>query len=159
MTRTSYWDYIESAYDSVSIYQGPKKFDKQFLSWPAPIQHLLAVHWCDSEVCNGGFEQFFFNDTGVLAPYSAIGYKAIGRPDLACLLQEAMSVFGVNYPRRRRARMSRLKALCVDQHTFTKLETDYYSLMKKTENRGDLYSVMDQYTRAHTQNELASGGP
>ncbi|WP_164468170.1 DMP19 family protein [Caulobacter vibrioides] len=44
-----------------------------FSAVPTPSKHLLATHWLQSEVHNGGFSQFFSNSTGVLAPEAVAG--------------------------------------------------------------------------------------
>jgi hypothetical protein len=72
------------------------------------VGHLFAAHWCQSEVCNGGFHQFFTNSTGVLAPEALAGFKAIGVIEWASLLEEAMRFFGEPYPREREVREERL---------------------------------------------------
>ena len=64
----SYWRLLEPIWDSVSIYDGPKTFLRQYRRLPRAVGHLFAAHWCQSEICNGGFHQFFGNSTGVLAP-------------------------------------------------------------------------------------------
>lgn len=96
-----YWERIDSAIVSVSIYDGPSTFAEQFGKLKPEIGHLLAAHWCQSEVCNGGFHQFFSNSTGVLAPEALAGFEAIGIPEWAALLFSAMKVFGSDYPRDR----------------------------------------------------------
>jgi hypothetical protein len=101
-----YWKLIDSAFDAVSIYDGPTVFAEQFGMLKPEIGHLLAAHWCQSEVCNGGFHQFFTNSTGVLAPEALVGFQAIGIPEWAALLRSAMDVFGVEYPRDRDQRHS-----------------------------------------------------
>jgi hypothetical protein len=54
-----------------------------------------------TEVCNGGFHQFFSNSTGVLAPEAVEAYRAIGIPEWAEIVAEAMQFFGEPYPRER----------------------------------------------------------
>lgn len=70
---------------------------------------LLAAHWCQSEVRNGGFHQFFTNPTGVLAPETLLGFEAIQRADLAALLRASMSYFGADYPRDQESRCTALE--------------------------------------------------
>jgi hypothetical protein len=95
----TYWDLIERAFDAVSIYDGPEVYDEQVAAYPEPIRHLLAAHWCYSEVYNGGFWQFFGNSTGVLAHDAVAGFRALGLDDLAAILEEAMSRLPAPYPR------------------------------------------------------------
>src|SRR5262249_40500524 len=71
--------------------------------------HLFASHWCQSEVRNGGFHQFFSNSTGILAPEAAAGFRAIGLEACASLLEEAMKHFGSPYPREREVRSENLE--------------------------------------------------
>lgn len=69
---------------------------------------LYVAHFCRSEVCNGGFTQFFSNSTGVLAPEAVEGFVAIGQPGLASAVQRAMDMPGSPYQRDRRARWTQL---------------------------------------------------
>jgi hypothetical protein len=103
-----YWEAIQSAWDSVSIYDGPKVFLEQFREVDPAVGHLLAAHWCQSEVSNGGLHQFFTNPTGVLAPEALAGFRAIGLEEWASILEEAIRYFGEPYPRDQKARIAKL---------------------------------------------------
>lgn len=105
-----YWDLVEPAFDAVDIYKSPEVFLAQFRPLAPETGHLLAAHWCQSEVCNGGFQQFFANSTGVLAPEALQAFDAIGLTEWAGLLREAMAFFGADYPRLRKLREQRLSA-------------------------------------------------
>src|SRR4051794_7293410 len=94
-----YWSVVEPFWDAVSIYDGPGEFARQFRAIPAKAGHLLAAHWCQSEVCNGRLHQFFTNSTGVLAPEALAAFRAIGLAEWAAILAEAMRFFGEPYPR------------------------------------------------------------
>jgi len=65
---------------------------------PAQI-NLFAAYWCQAEVLNGGFEQYFENPDGRLAPEAVRGFKAMGLPKAARLLQKAMKCLGKPFPR------------------------------------------------------------
>lgn len=103
-----YWEIIEPHWKRVNIYDGAKPFMADFKRLPKPIGHLLAAQWCQSEVCNGGFHQFFHNSTGVLAPEALEGFEAIGLDGLAAALAKAMAFFGERYPRSREVRIRKL---------------------------------------------------
>jgi hypothetical protein len=94
-----YWNAIYPYWGKISIYKGPEVFLRDFHSVPTPIGYLFAVHWCQSEICNGGFAQFFANPTGVLAPEAEMGCNVIGVPICGELISKAMSFFGSPYPR------------------------------------------------------------
>jgi hypothetical protein len=69
----------------------------------------MRPHWCQSEVCNGGFHQFFHNSTGLLAPEAVDGFEAIGARELGSTTGEAMRYFGLPFPRDRHVRLDRLQ--------------------------------------------------
>jgi hypothetical protein len=79
----------------------PDEFVQMFRRVRPEAGHLYAAHWCQSEVRNGGFHQFFSNTTGLPAPEALEGFRVIGRVEWAELLAEAMSHFGTPYPRDR----------------------------------------------------------
>ena len=106
-----YWRLVSPIWKEVSIYNGAEKFLTQFSHLPLKSGLLLAAHWCHSEVCNGGFSQFFTNPTGVLAPEALQAFKAIGLNEWANVLEQAMSVFGGSYPREQRDRLKILDSI------------------------------------------------
>jgi uncharacterized protein DUF4375 len=106
-----YWRAIEPVWGTVSIYRGPTEFLRQFRQLPAPVGHLFAAHWLYSEVCNGGFHQFFSNPTGVLAPEAQAAFFALGLPEVAALVGRAMSFFGPVYSRDQAARAQVLESI------------------------------------------------
>lgn len=103
-TGQLYWKAIEPIWKKVRIHDGPDRFLRQFRSVSPAQAHLLAVHWCVSEVVNGGFGQFFHNDTGVLGPEAAAGFEFLGLPEGADLVRRALSYYGPDYPRDRAKR-------------------------------------------------------
>lgn len=108
MSKIGYWGVVEPYWEAVDIYSEPDEFLATFGAVPRHAALLLAAHWCQSEVCNGGFHQFFTNPTGVLAPEALDGFAAVGRLDLAELLRSAMSFFGPDYPRAQSVRAEAL---------------------------------------------------
>jgi Domain of unknown function (DUF4375) len=75
---------------------------------PRRVVDLYSAHWCQSEVNNGGFYQFFSNTTGLLAPEAVAAFQAIGLVEWAALLREAMAYFPTPYPRERGVRLGLL---------------------------------------------------
>jgi hypothetical protein len=110
-TGDKYWSVIEPIWEKVSIYDGEEIFLTQFSEIPEKIGHLLAAHWCQSEVRNGGFDQFFFNSTGVLAPEAVVGFHAIGMSQTATIVLQAIQRLGEKYSRRRDKRNVQLSLL------------------------------------------------
>jgi hypothetical protein len=116
---------------------------------PPRVADLYAAHWCQSEVRNGGFFQFFFNTTGLLAPEAVKGFRAIGSLEWAALLSEAMNYFGTPYPRDRIARLDLLPenddGELESSGPFAELDDRFFSSVDAQPNRweesADLYAV------------------
>jgi hypothetical protein len=103
-----YWREIEPVWDVVSIYDGGRMFLRQFGEVTTAQQHLIATHWCQSEVCNGGFHQFYSNPTGVLAPEAVRGFEALGLLEAAGVVAKTMEYFSQPYPREQQDRLASL---------------------------------------------------
>jgi hypothetical protein len=135
----SYWDLIEPVWDGINIYDGEASFLESIQPISSPFVLLYAAHFCQSEVCNGGFLQFFWNNTGVLFPEAIEGFKLIGMPQLASVLETAGTPLGSPYPRDREARWdallatSRLEAGEIEQ-IFQKNPNLYLAYLKVTES-------------------------
>ena len=106
-----YWELVDPYWEKVSIYDGPEVFLRDFAAVPPESGHLLATHRLASEVHNGGFDQFFANSTGVLAPEALAGFRTLGLDDAAFVVGRAMSVFGEAYLRDQDEREAVLEAL------------------------------------------------
>jgi len=108
-----YWALVEPFW--IPLNESWDESDDGYLSklrsLPAGIASLYSVHWCDSEVCNGGFHQFFWNTTGIVAPEALEGFRAIGAQELAEIVAEAMARLGRIYSRDRRDRQIALASL------------------------------------------------
>jgi Domain of unknown function (DUF4375) len=102
---------IAPIWNVVSIYDDPDIFQLAFASVSEAQGLLLAAHWCQSEVCNGGFHQFFTNHTGVLAPEAARGFEFLLLPQAAALVSRCIQMIGDPYPRDRAMRIGAVKKL------------------------------------------------
>lgn len=105
-----YWKLIEPHWDPLvdTWSHGPGEFLLASRTVSRTVVNLFAAHWCQSEVNNGGFHQFFYNTTGLLAPEAVEGFSAIGLLEWSALLSEAMGYFATPYPRERATRLNRL---------------------------------------------------
>lgn len=94
---------------------------------------LFAIHWCDSEIRNGGFHQLFYNPTGILVPEALSGFKLIGAEEYLGCLGDAVAALEVSeFPRDREVRISVLEA---KRHAhwktaFRPIEERYYAALK-----------------------------
>jgi hypothetical protein len=105
-----YWTLVKPVWDSISIYDGANRFVADYEAAPEVSRVLFAAHWCQSEICNGGFHQFYSNSTGVLAPEALDAFKKLGMPKVAELIAQSMSRFDSPFPRDRTLRQSMLDA-------------------------------------------------
>jgi len=136
-----YWGLVEPVWDEIEIYEGPEEFARTFARVPRPVGLLFAAHFCQSEVCNGGFDQFFSNSTGVLAPEAIEGFKTIGQDIVAEIIHEACSLFGEPFPRERSLRQGKLKA--IDSELLDSLDQRFYGIIH-SEN-GGFEAAADNY--------------
>jgi len=96
----NYWSTVEPVWDAIDI-GSPEVFRETFDSAPRVSGLMFAAHFCQSELCNEGFHQFFWNSTGVLAPEAVEGFREIGQSQIAALIESAMNLVGSPYPRDR----------------------------------------------------------
>jgi len=129
----AFWKAIAEVGAVVSIYDGPVQFQREFIAVPPKSGHLFASHWCQTEVCNGGFRQFYANSTGVLAPEAVEAFKKLGMPGTASVVAEANSWFGHAYPRQRQTRELALKTYATlnpeSSGPFQELEERFFRLL------------------------------
>jgi hypothetical protein len=142
-----YWTLIEPVWLSLNRNwdDGAQKFLRQFRRVAPEVGHLYAGHWCQSEVCNGGFFQFFGNTTGLLAPEALAGFQAIGVREWAEILAEAMKHFGTPHPR---DRFDRFVLLPMPQqgpseqwNPFCKLNQRFFEWTEKWEDTANDYAA------------------
>jgi hypothetical protein len=146
MKPVDYWTLIEPVWLRLNYtWDDLDLFVREFQSVQREIGHLYAGNWCQSEVVNGGFHQFFSNTTGLLAPEAVEGFRAIGVVAWAEILAEAMWHFGTPYPR---DRDERGKFLPHDDDRpreqwdpFTKLDERFYACEYDWEAAADEYAI------------------
>lgn len=129
----SYWDVVDPIWEAISIYDGDDVFLEQYRSVTLKQQVLFATHWAQSEIRNGGLHQFFSNSTGVLAPEAVAGYRALGMPKCAGVVETAMKFFGDPYSRDRETRNAALSKY-ESQHPddwdpFEQLTDDFFDVI------------------------------
>jgi hypothetical protein len=89
-------------------------------------QQYIALWWLVAEVMNGGFDQYFMNSSGDLAPVALEALKAVGATESLNILEQAMAIFGLGgYSIDREERWNKRRAIDPDGNaqiqTFDKL--------------------------------------
>jgi hypothetical protein len=63
-----------------------------------PEKFFLCVWQLEAEINNGGFDQYFLNSSGDHAVEAALALGAIGAPQMAKVVGQAIAVFGPDGP-------------------------------------------------------------
>ena len=98
LERPTYPEAFEPYFDKLNFYDGRQVWGASCAGVPRKAVLLYGLHWAHLEIANGGFWQFFFNSSGVLAPEARDGFRAIGMADVADVIQRAMDRLGQPYP-------------------------------------------------------------
>ena len=149
-----YWDVVGALWNVIDIYEGPGVFRQTYNSVPRESGLIFAAHHCQWEVCSGGFEQFFWNPTGVLAPEAVKGFREIGLLRAAVLVEGAIELLGPPYTRDRGKRKSRLSQL--PQGAFDTVDETFFASIK-LEN-GGFRAAANRYVEWKGQKRNAASG-
>ena len=75
----------------VSIYDGETEMYDSLDRFTDQQKYVWAIQWYYSEVENGGHDQFFYNDTGIVWELALEGLRVIGCSTFAAILEPAMT--------------------------------------------------------------------
>jgi hypothetical protein len=144
-----YWKVLAPYWETIDIYDGAETFLATYAAAPQVPRALFAAHFCESEVSNGGFHQFFSNATGVLAPEAVEAFRLIGLTESAALITRAMEFFGQPYPREREERIERLGAVTGEAREqcdpFLHLDDEFYRTLGPS--HAPFYEALDALAR------------
>jgi hypothetical protein len=98
LDATSDDDLVQRVIDSVLGFVGdlaPGEDDYELVrQTPKSAQFFWAMRLLESEVINGGFEQYFWNSSCTLIDVAIDGYGAIGADGYAEFVQKALDIIG-----------------------------------------------------------------
>ena len=147
---------VEPEWESIDFYGDYETFLVGYRSARLEAAHLFWAFWCQTEVRNGGFHQFFTNSTGILAPEALTAFRAIGLQEWASILEEAIGCFGVPFPRKRHEREDPLRKLWDEFDgdrercdPFYHLDDRFYLWLHAENDRWD--HAADEYARRYIQ--------
>lgn len=83
---------------TVSIYDGIDVYNETLSQFTLGQRRILALVWYDSEVSNGGHEQFFGNSTGIVWKDALEGMRMIEANRIANNFRKAIDLFGGEVP-------------------------------------------------------------
>jgi hypothetical protein len=96
---TAYYEWLRLHLKRIPFSKTTQEYLDSIADLPQPVLAIFAAHCCDSEIGNGGFLQLFYNPTGIVVPEAYDGYVAVGKPELAAIVQRAAKLLGEPYPR------------------------------------------------------------
>ena len=138
---------IEDAWGKIDTDQTLEVFLTTFAAIPRHHGLLYAVWRCDAEVCNGGFQQFFDNNAGMLTEEAIEGFIAIDLPQLASLVVQAKAKLSAADLRDFKVRWAALKRLPKD--AFRALDRQYYEL--RPVESGGFETTIEQFAKKQLQ--------
>ncbi len=150
------WRLIEPLWYEVSIYDGKEVFDRDLAPYSRAQRLFLALFWYESEVCNGGHDQFLSNSTGVVWKDALEGLELLGLQSLADNLRRVADMFGGEIPFDRDEREEALQELydaaADDDDEFPDLFEENDDAFSSLDS-----SVMDEYARSHPEEFVLCG--
>jgi hypothetical protein len=139
---------LEKMWPRVDIYRGSSKLKEGLARATAGQVAVYATWFSDSEICNGGFHQFFSNPTGILYREALAGFERIGAKRYAKLLATAGALLGKTVPRDHERRNARLERMTYDdwEARIAATERRYYAMRSGPQA---LEGHAARYIRAH----------
>lgn len=150
------FDLIDPLWWTVSIYDGLKQYESDLSAFTREQRLVFAVLWYDSEVNNGGHDQFFFNSTGIVWKDALDGLKSIGAEECAENLQKVIDKWGGSIPFDREERQEKLDGLYDNEKDesidiFDENDSFYY------DSEDDLEELIVKYAKANPKAFVFSG--
>jgi Domain of unknown function (DUF4375) len=145
-----YFPVVKPVFWSVSIYDGPEKYESDLANFSTEQRLVLAYHWYLSEVNNGGHYQFYDNSTGIVWPDALKAFRAIGHQEVVTIIEESALRLGGDPSLDREARQRQLEDMHPD---FEDLDQELFKL----EEQPDFDRKALEFIRAHRNRFLFSG--
>lgn len=92
-TRTP-WEVIEPLWWNVSVYDGAVQYERDLQRYSNSQRHLFACMCYIGEVNNGGHDQFYANNVGIVWKDALAGFRVFGEHDVAEILAESAQRMG-----------------------------------------------------------------
>lgn len=140
---------LQVVYDNV-LKKLPKDYSKEYetvMKWNKSRQAIFWIWMLEVEVCNGGFNQFYFNSIGKYAEFIPDALRLVGAPSHAELVQQANDTFRQDHSKITEEQDDTLEG-------FSKSYEDnplnvYNKLFYEVEERESVRQKMTTYIRNH----------
>jgi len=116
----------------------------QVLSLPERTVYIALT--TESEIMNGGFDQFFNNSAGNFSGEIAEVFTRIGAVQIAAICQKALSAFGRELPADWTQRQELLEEICSDEiyDVLEKCDDAFYELPEDLDQLIRAYALQNQ---------------
>ena len=145
-----YFAVIEPVFLSVSIYDGPERYEEDLANFSTEQRLVLAYHWYLSEVNNGGHDQFYYNSTGIVWRDALKAFRELGYSEVVAIINASVSRLGRNPNLDREERQEQLEQV---KPNFEDLDQELFRL----EERADFDAKVLEFIRTHRESFLFSG--
>lgn len=143
------WEVVEPLWWSVSVYDGPQQYERDLQRFTQEQRQLFACMCYIGEVNNGGHEQFYANNVGIVWRDALAGFRAFAEHEVAQVLADSAARLGGNPSLDRSERFAALLRLRPD---FRDLDERFYRL----ESRRPLQESLAQSMRSNPSAFLLS---
>jgi hypothetical protein len=116
-------------------------------SWSNGLQMLWATQLVDDEVNNGGFNQFFFNDSGQFAVEAIDGFDLIGAHERANVVRKAVEQLFKDAPRLRKFYEPRTMEAFMESYK----HTDLGAMDEQWSMATEFFTARTRYIREHPE--------
>jgi prepilin-type processing-associated H-X9-DG protein len=134
------WLAIEKIYDELKL---PSRPDNRFNELTHGQRAVYVLHWVQSEIRNGGFEQLYFNSTGRFAALAPAAARQVGADEYAAVFARANSLFADgSVPEQAGRRRQALRDVLDERRDeLDAIENDFFTLLGQT----DVYDHLGRY--------------
>lgn len=122
------WEVIEPLWREVSFYDGPTRYEEDLKRFTQPQRLLFACLCYLGEVNNGGHDQFYANNTGLVWRDALVGWQWFERPDARAVLAASAQRMGGTPSL---LRVERLEAQRRLRPSFDDLDRQLYRLQRE----------------------------
>ncbi len=122
---------------------------KKVMSWNASQQAIYMIWLLESEVNNGGYNQFYYNSSGQFYKLLPDALKLIGANKFADLTERANKIYEQEKDKITKHQDGSVEGFSksYDNNPLNKLDDEFYNLYKKE----DLEKLQIDYIRSHKQ--------
>jgi hypothetical protein len=96
---TSYRELVDPLYETLVTWETADLYVERMRGIREDLALLFGAHLAYWEIGNGGFTQFFWNSSGIVAPEAVRGFRMLGMPRSADIVERAMLHLGHPFPR------------------------------------------------------------